>query len=170
MMADYVENQAAIILELCQRLSEVEAARDRFRDALSRMSLVDDDMGIYMAGAHNPDGTFTPRDGFGDGWNAAVGQYGSALLAELYEMQDEGIVPDLAEAATGDGDHYGVLVAFLRRAKRAEADQERMRDALTTYGFHSSACAAWARAPWREEDRALCDCGLAAALSTPRQP
>ncbi len=50
------------------------------------------------------------------------------------------------------------------------ADQERMREALATYGFHGFYCAAWARAPWREEDRALCDCGLAAALSSTPTP
>ncbi len=50
------------------------------------------------------------------------------------------------------------------------AEQTRLREALATYGFHSSSCAAWARAPWREEDCAMCDCGLAAALSSTPTP
>ena len=110
-----------------QQIASLTAQVERLKGVFSRMSLVDDDMGIYMAGTQHPDGSFTPRDGFGDGWNAAVSQYGTALLAEAFELLDAGEVRDLGEDIGGDGEKYGELVAFLRRAKRAEAESVTLR-------------------------------------------
>jgi hypothetical protein len=109
------------------QIASLTAQVERLKGVFSRMSLVDDDMGIYMAGTQRPDGSFTPRDGFGDGWNAAVSQYGTALLAEAFELLDAGEVRDLGEDIGGNGEKYGELVAFLRRAKRAEAATATLR-------------------------------------------
>jgi len=132
-------DQEAIIVELQQRLSEVEAERDLLKEII----------GTY-------DG-----DGVSADCSLAIATLQSETGGEVnYSRADREIHDALARGVDAG-----------RQVTQLLADQERMREALVKWGKHPATCPKGVGLGYYvPRVDAVCNCGIDAALSPPRQP
>jgi len=93
------------------------------------------------------------------------------LLVELQARTDqmsvkvarvEGLERELAAAQKNSDLAQAETYGQFDRARRAEADRDRLREALTVYGQHCPECRSWVDELRMNED--LCTCGLMAVF------